>query len=84
MVIGLLPLATAVFGVLRGGERDHLIILSAGGEDDEGDNRSQYESDSKRRADETESLRAGLFIGAVCNRGLRGGDVCAGESVNDA
>ena len=66
------------------GERDRSIVPARSGEHHISDDRSQNESNTKRRADQSQSLCAILFIRAICHRGLRRGQVRAGESVNDA
>ena len=60
------------------------IIAARGAQHEESNDGSDNESDAECRADESESLRTSLLIRVVRDRGLRSGDIGAGEPVNDA
>ena len=67
------------------GSQGHGSIVPARcGQHQIGDDRSQNETDTEGSTDETQALRTILFVGAIGHRGLRGGHIRTGESINDA
>ncbi|WP_343412920.1 hypothetical protein [Candidatus Amarolinea dominans] len=61
-----------------------MVVVGAEGQRDEGDDRSNDKTETKGRAQQPQALRARLFVGHIADDRLRGGDVGAGEAVNDA
>ena len=67
---------------LRGAAARQRFQVAA--EDDESDHRAQDKSHPESCADQTQPLGTSALIGAVRNGGLRGGNIRAGQAVDDA